>query len=63
MINLLGHLDDIYGLFLLIQTSPNITKKAAKIKERFNVSSSNSQPKKIVKIGLKKEKLATLDAG
>ena len=53
----------ISELFLLIQTKPNTTKNAARIKEKSNVSSSNSQPKNIVKMGLKKEKLATLDAG
>ena len=47
----------------MIQTKPNTTKNAARIKEKSNVSFSNSQPKNIVKIGLKKEKLATLDAG
>jgi hypothetical protein len=47
----------------LIQTKPNTTKNAATIKEKSTVSFSNSQPKNIVKIGLKKEKLATLDAG
>ena len=50
-------------LFLLIHISPNITKKAAIIKETLSVSPSTSQPKNIVKMGLKKEKLATLDAG
>jgi hypothetical protein len=48
---------------LLIQTNPNTTKTAARIKDESNVSASNSQPKNIVKIGLKKEKLATPDAG
>ena len=63
LINLLGYEALFLDPFLLIQTKPNTTKNAARIKEKSNVSSSNSQPKNIVKIGLKKEKLATLDAG
>ena len=40
-----------------------MTKDAAIKKEKFKPSFSSSHPKKMEKIGLKKEKLATLDAG
>lgn len=52
-----------YRTFLLIYKRPNITKDEAIKKEKFKPSFSSSHPKKMVKTGLKKEKLATLDAG
>tara|TARA_B110000093_G_scaffold161083_1_gene182047 strand:+ start:1008 stop:1163 length:156 start_codon:yes stop_codon:yes gene_type:complete len=49
--------------FLLIQIKPNITKPAAIMKVKLTDSFKSSQPKNIVKMGLKKEKLATPEAG
>ena len=43
--------------------SPEITKKAAMRKSAVITSPNISHPKKIVNIGVKKEKLATPDAG
>ena len=46
-----------------MQTKPNITKIAAAINVKLTVSFKSAQLKNIVKIGLKKEKLATPEAG
>ena len=47
----------------MIQTKPNITKIAAAINVKLTISLRSNQPKNMVKIGLKKEKLATPEAG
>ena len=46
-----------------MQTKPNITKIAAAINVKLTVSLRSAQLKNIVKMGLKKEKLATPEAG
>lgn len=53
----------IYSFYLLININPVITKKAAKIKSGVITSLKINHPKKIVNIGVKKEKLATPEAG
>jgi hypothetical protein len=47
----------------LIQTKPNITKIAAAINVKLTISLRSNQLKNMVKMGLKKEKLATPEAG
>ena len=52
-----------YSFYLLININPVITRKAAKRKSGVITSLKINHPKKIVNIGVKKEKLATPEAG
>ena len=51
----------LVGLFISI--NPITTNDAEKIKLDVNISSKSNQPKKIAKTGVRKEKLATPEAG